>query len=200
MKKLVYLLALVLVFSCGENKKEEVSIPIEKETIKPEIADKEYVEKGKKIAMSSFGAMKGALMSSMKSGGVEKATNFCNINAGGLVDSLSSYYNVEIKRTSLQLRNPKNKPTEEESEILALYKEVFDSKSKPKPIIKRHENTVSFYAPIKLQGACIQCHGKVGNGVKEEDFALIKELYTDDQATGYNVDDFRGIWHITFKK
>lgn len=201
MKNLTILLALVLFFSCNETVKEEnTTEKVETKIEKKQISDKEYVEKGKKIAMASFGAMSGKLMAAMKSGGVEKAVGFCNLNASEIVDSLSNHYNVDIKRTSLKLRNSKNEATVEEKEILDLYKTKFDSKEQVKPIIKRNGDVTSFYAPIKLKGACLKCHGTVGEDIKNEDYSKIKALYENDEAIGFKTDDFRGIWHITFKK
>lgn len=201
MKKIVYVLVLVLVFSCGETKQEvkdsKEEIVIEGKAI---VSDAEYFGKGKQIATESFGAMSSKLKAAMKSGGVEKAVNFCKANAGSIIDSLSKHHKVDIKRTSLKLRNAENKPTTEEEEILNIYKDGFDAKANVRPIIKRSDNEVSFYAPIKLQGACISCHGEIGKQITDSDYSLIKKLYPEDSATGYKVDDFRGIWHITFKK
>lgn len=199
MKKILFLILLGLTISCSENNSNSEKIVTE-EITEIEISDQEYIEKGKKIAKASFVAMKGKLMSAMKDGGVENAVNFCNVNAKGLVDSLSMHYNVEIKRTSLKLRNENNSPTEEEQEMLMQYAKDFESKTKVKPIIKRGEESVSFYAPIPLKGACTSCHGEVDVDIKTEDYSKIKALYSNDKATGYKVNDFRGIWHITFDK
>ena len=47
---------------------------------------------------------------------------------------------------------------------------------------------------------CLQCHGNVENQIEEETFKTIKVLYPNDQALGYDVNNVRGIWSITFNK
>ncbi|WP_155800999.1 hypothetical protein [Pontibacter sp. BAB1700] len=40
----------------------------------------------------------------------------------------------------------------------------------------------------------------MGQDVSETDYALIKEKYTQDQATGYRKGDLMGMWELTFDK
>lgn len=131
----------------------------------------------------------------MKSGGVEKAVGFCNINASVITDSLSKHYNVDIKRTSPKLRSEKNRATKGENRVLDYYEKTFSEGKKLQASI---EKETEFYAPITMEGACLRCHGTVGKEIKTKEYEIIKKLYPTDKAVNYKAGDFRGIWHLTF--
>ena len=61
-------------------------------------------------------------------------------------------------------------------------------------------STVAFYAPIKVQDLCLNCHGQPGTDIKAADYDLIKKLYPEDEAVGYKSGDLRGMWSIRFEK
>lgn len=70
-----------------------------------------------------------------------------------------------------------------------------------KPMVKEMDlNTIAFYAPIRVNEFCLQCHGKLGETLSEKNYEVIKELYPEDEAIGYSAGDLRGIWSIRFKK
>jgi hypothetical protein len=47
---------------------------------------------------------------------------------------------------------------------------------------------------------CLNCHGTPGKEVLPENHELIKGLYPQDRATGYSMDDLRGMWSIRLSK
>ena len=159
--------------------------------------EKEYVEKGKEIASSSFIALSGALSKAVKNGGIESALSFCNVNAIPLTDSLSKAYNVEIKRTSLKYRNKQNKPTSKEKLVLQEYNRAKESEQVMKPMIIEENGNKVFHAPIIVQDACLKCHGDIAS---ISVYDKILKLYPEDMATGYTRGDLRGMWSVTFKK
>ena len=160
-------------------------------------SDEEYIVKGKEIASSAFLALSGELEKAVKKGGLVNALAYCNTKALPLTDSLSSLYNVDIKRTSLKFRNPENKPTEREREILNQYELTKENGQLLQAMIGNVDDGKSFYAPIIMQAACIKCHGEKSN-ISVYDSIL--DLYPEDLATGYIQGDLRGMWSITFKK
>ncbi|HHM20938.1 MAG TPA: DUF3365 domain-containing protein [Bacteroidetes bacterium] len=183
------------IYSC-ENK------PQEKQAA-PAAGNKEkvYLEKGKKIAQATFAVLGGQLQAALKEGGVSKAVQYCNLAAYPLVDSLSRVHQADIRRTSLKVRNPKNAPTPEEKAILQQYEKTAKEGGPLKPVVKEeNDHTIAFYAPIKVNAFCIQCHGVPGQTLKEEDYSVIKKLYPDDKAIGYSDGNLRGMWSIRFKK
>ena len=107
------LLASFVLFLGCKNSSKSVDTPIVYQ-----MSDEEYIDQGQDISSSAFLALSGALRKAIKAGGLKNALSYCNVNALALTDSLSDVYDVEIKRTSLKHRNPKNRPTADEIEIL----------------------------------------------------------------------------------
>ena len=62
------------------------------------------------------------------------------------------------------------------------------------------ERSYKYYKPIFVMDACTKCHGKEGETLNDEAYAKIASLYPEDQATGYEVGDLRGMWVVSFTK
>ncbi|NOZ47799.1 MAG: DUF3365 domain-containing protein [Chlorobi bacterium] len=161
-----------------------------------------YLEKGKTIAQQSFMTLSHALKKSMSEKGIEGAVTYCNTNAFPLVDSLSDLYNATIRRTSLKVRNPLDKPNKNETEVLNFFDNELKAGKKISPKVTILENgKVAFYAPIMIKSPlCLTCHGKLGETLSVENYQTIQKLYPDDKATDYSINDLRGMWSIVFDK
>jgi hypothetical protein len=161
----------------------------------------QFKEEGQKIAMITFANLSGQLQRALAEGGVENAVQYCNLVAYPLVDSLSEVNEATIRRTSLKARNPKNAPDEAERLALQQYEAKAAAGEELQSYVELIDpSTVAFYAPILAQPLCLNCHGKIGETLKEEDYAVIKQLYPQDEATGYIAGDLRGMWSIRFKR
>ena len=161
----------------------------------------QYLEKGKAMASATFAELSGRLTQALARGGVQEAVQYCNVVAMPLVDSLSKANNATIRRSSLKVRNPADKPTPAERAILNEYHTLASQGADIKPRVQLLENgEVGFFAPIRIMPLCLQCHGKVGEDISREDYALIKALYPEDEATGYVNEELRGIWSIAFER
>ncbi len=194
--KLIYLFPLLALclFACN-NSEQQVSDTTQEVVEK---IDTDYIREGKMIAETTFKVLSSNLQQAMADGGIENALNYCNVKAMPLTDSLSEHYNVSIKRVSNKTRNLLNQATESEKIILNDY---LASNENRNPVIKINKNGNStFYAPITTKGLCLSCHGIVGESLLLENYEKIKTLYPQDQATGYNLDELRGMWSIEFKK
>ena len=160
---------------------------------------KEFTVVGDKIAMASFESLSGNLKAAASRGGIANAIQFCNMNALPLTDSLSKTFNAKIKRSSLKLRNPGNQPDSLEAYMLDLYAQILKMK---KPMVGKtlltNNNDVRYFAPIILKSQCLKCHGVIGQDVKDETYAIIKEHYPNDAAVDFKEGDLRGIWSINF--
>lgn len=183
-----------VLFSCS-NSSEQIENVVESKQIK---TDEEYLLEGKTIAENTFKALSGQLKQAIAEGGIPNALSFCNVNAIPLTDYLSENYNVFIKRVSDKARNPINMPNENEQKIIDDY--LADAENRKPVLVKSEEGQVVFYAPILTKELCLNCHGKVGETLLTDNHEIIKVLYPNDQAIGYNVDEFRGIWSIMFKE
>lgn len=194
--KYKYLIAFLtlLVQACQSSTKESQETTL---TNTDEItSDSLYLEQGKKIAGATFAALSSALQKALAEGGVQEALSYCNIAALPLTDSLSEVHQATIRRSSLQLRNPANTPSKEEMTMLETYQRMAKANQPLKPTVKRTDAAIHFYAPIKINAFCLQCHGKVGKDISEEDYAFINKLYPEDRAIDYEDGHFRGIWSI----
>ena len=125
-------------------------------------------------------------------GGPENALEFCNINAIPLTDSISKKYTVTIKRVSDQYRNPDNAANPQEIAVITTYKAMLAAGKMPEGLLKDGY----YYSPIVTNAMCLQCHGTPGKEMTEQTHKKIKSLYPDDKATGYDVDELRGIFSI----
>lgn len=187
MKNLLIILIFMATLSCGNSLTDK-----EKQ---------EYTNKGKEIAQNSFEALSEKLTEQMKLGGPAQAIPFCNVEAIPLTQQLSDKYKVTIKRTSDKLRNSTNKPSERELEIINNYHKLISEKREITPIVEVDSNNKKhFYAPIIMKTNCLACHGKNEEFIAVKTDSIIKSLYSNDKAIGYNEGDLRGIWSITFEK
>lgn len=160
-----------------------------------------WLDDGQVIQQATFAALSGKLQEAMAEGGVPGALRYCNVAAYPLTDSLSAEYGVAIRRATLQPRNPDNRATQREAEVLTAYEAAIADGGSVAPLVHEvNDSTVAYYAPIRAQPLCLNCHGTVGGEVMPEAAALIADLYPDDQALGYSEGDLRGIWSLTFRR
>jgi len=160
-----------------------------------------YLEKGKAIAAETFANLSGRLAAALESGGVQQAVPVCQAAAMSITDSLSQLHNAVIRRTSLQVRNPKNAPAEWEKKVLQDFETKAKAGGEIKPFVQMlDDGSVAFAAPIRIMPLCLQCHGKPGETLTPDYDAIIKTLYPADQAIGYADGQLRGMWSIVFKK
>jgi len=137
------------------------------------------------------------VMKAMMDGGPVNAVTFCNIHAMQLTDSLAGEYNCLIQRVSDKYRNPANKPTETDLEVMV----AMNSSNPVKPVLVPENGQMVYYKPIKIaMPACLKCHGSIGTEIDTKTLAIISQKYPNDRATGYKEGDLRGLWKITFLK
>lgn len=158
-----------------------------------------WVERGVAVTSASFSVMSSRLAAQLQAGGVPAAIDYCSLAAYPLTDSLSAAHSADIRRTALRYRNPANAPSDTERAVLDLFAETLASGDQPRPrAVPQEDGSVMFYAPILLAEPCTACHGVVGEDISENDYALIRERYPDDEATGFRPGDLRGMWSIRF--
>lgn len=206
--RLIFLLVLSTGFliSCNqqvsktENKSDENSIEEVLAGAKPaqDTTLEAYRRQGKEIVKETFSALNAQLKAALQRDGVPHALKFCNLAAIPITDSLASLYDVDIKRVSLQNRNPDNAPDALEESLISTLEKLMVA-SFNMVVLDQDENPV-YIQPILLADQCLQCHGQPGKDITTENYEIIKSLYPDDLATGYSSGDLRGIWRIRFNK
>ncbi len=159
-----------------------------------------YLKTGGEIATLTQAELLKVVQGAMARGGPAYAVDYCNVEALELKDSLSDLYNCRIQRLSAKYRNPADQPvTEIELEQLESYETLHSEGKTLTPSIHIVGNELEYYQPILVgSGACLLCHGDPETQISTETMSIIKKLYPDDLATGYALNDFRGVWKITF--
>lgn len=211
MQKLtIYFIAAVFLASCGGNSDRSgdqdhaiasEATTGEKMALQQEQAVKEkYLKLGGEIATVTQAELMKAVQGAISSGGPAYAVDYCNIEALDIKDSLSTLNNCTIQRLSMKYRNPADKPeTETEMEQLKSFEMLHSEGKALKPTVYIVGNEVEYYQPIMIgSGACLLCHGDPATQISRETMNMINKLYPNDLATGYGMNDFRGVWKITF--
>ncbi|WP_298499718.1 DUF3365 domain-containing protein [uncultured Algibacter sp.] len=159
-----------------------------------------YGERGLKYAITTKSVLGKNLMGSIQKKGILEALSFCNERAYPLTDSMSVLHDAIIKRVSDKPRNEQNQANTEELKYIETFKKVISNKEEPNPIVKELDNKVHVYYPITTNDMCLKCHGTPNKTIENKTFKKLKALYPKDKAIGYNVNEVRGIWSITFDK
>lgn len=159
-----------------------------------------YGERGLKYALTTKQVLGKNLMGTIQKKGTIEALAFCNERAYPLTDSMATVHNATIKRVTDKPRNPDNIANAQELKYINTFKKTIANNEEASPIVKELDNKVKVYYPITTNTMCLQCHGKPNKTIEGSALAKIKNLYPKDKATGYGVNEVRGIWSVTFDK
>jgi len=135
--------------------------------------------------------LKQALMAGMQKG-PSNAISVCRVQAPAIADSLS-VEGVRIGRSSHRLRNPENRGPEWVNDVLQAYLSK-DSDRRPQ-VVPLKNGREGYVEPITIQPLCLACHGK---NLAPDVAAQISKMYPDDEATGFEIDDLRGVYWVEY--
>ncbi len=147
------------------------------------------------------GALKDKLQAAMKDGGPVAALSVCNTEAPKIEKEQSESSGMKVARTALKFRNPNNAPDDFEKRVMEKF--IADIKGGADAMKLEHaevveadgKKTFRYMKPIMTAGQpCLACHG---SELKLEVSAKIKELYPNDQATGFSAGDMRGAFTVS---
>lgn len=161
---------------------------------------KSHEDIGLEYALNTKKLLGKNLMSAIQEKGTLAALGFCNTKAQALTDSMAMVHNAGIKRVSDKARNMKNQANQLELAYINTFKKQLSSGKEIKPIVKYENERVNFYYPITTNTMCIQCHGKPNENIKPDIITALTQLYPNDKAINYGVNEVRGIWSISFKE
>ena len=161
-------------------------------------------EKLIKIGESSVNVLmknlKKHLLEALEVNDLVSAFEFCAVQALILTDDVRADLpeGVELKRTSSKYRNPKNAPDELEQKALLYFEKEYSETGKlPANFIQRAApDEWRYYKPMKINKLCLKCHGLQAQ-LETNVLSSLEENYPDDKATGYKVDEFRGVVRAT---
>ncbi|MCC5916061.1 MAG: DUF3365 domain-containing protein [Cryomorphaceae bacterium] len=155
---------------------------------------------GKMVVKEVSEALMGALSDAIAKHGTAGAVEFCNGAAFPILDSLAEFYGVGLKRTSKRYRNYDNRPDTLDKAILDNLAALGDQGVEPSPVSMKFSNGDGiYYAPIMTKPLCLQCHGLKSRGdIADDVWRKIRELYPEDVAYDYNLNELRGVWGVYF--
>lgn len=151
------------------------------------------------IAENFMTELKGELLDALKdSAGTVGAIYVCAERAPEISAHYSSLPGLTVRRTSKRVRNPNNAPDEYEMKTLDILEQrpAYGSQDHYEWETVGEGMKFRFVRAIKMSSACLKCHGdpeKMDDDVK----AAIAERYPDDQATGFKLDELRGILTVS---
>lgn len=161
---------------------------------------KDHKEIGLEYALGTKKVLGKNLMGTIQKKGIIEALKFCNEKACILTDSMATIYNAQIKRVTDKPRNPLNNATTKELEYIEFFKKKITNNEGYEPVTVEINKKIHFYYPITTNLMCLQCHGKPKKDVQSETLNILANLYPNDKALGYDINQVRGIWSISFEK
>ncbi|MFZ5982938.1 MAG: Tll0287-like domain-containing protein [Acidobacteriota bacterium] len=162
-------------------------------------ADEELLITCRGAAAALQRGLQAALSAAMREGGPEKAVTVCRDRAPEIAADISRSEGVQVRRTALRVRNPKNAPDAWERETLEAFAARMAEGEDPAALerwVLRPEDGKLVYRYMKAiptGETCLSCHGPaVEEGLRRR----IQEAYPEDAAVGFAKGDLRGAFTI----
>jgi Protein of unknown function (DUF3365) len=175
------LLPTLLLTACSSNEATQVSWTEVPGVINEQHAQLELANSAKQEMMKTLMA---TLSAEMASGGPAAAITVCKERAPEVAAEVGAKLGVTIGRTSFKLRNPANAAPEWALPLL-------EDRPKEARYAASSDGALGVTLPIMLQPGCLACHGEV-DALPDEIRTALKEMYPEDQATGFAAGDLRG--------
>jgi len=131
--------------------------------------------------------LKQALMAGMQKGSAN-AISVCKVQAPLIADSLS-VEGVKVGRSSHRLRNPENRAPEWVNDVLQAY--LSEDSDRMPQVVPLANDREGYVEPITIKPVCLACHGE---SLAPDVAMQINKMYPDDEATGFEIDDLRGVY------
>ncbi|MBH2003257.1 MAG: DUF3365 domain-containing protein [Sphingobacteriia bacterium] len=180
--------AVVVMIACNQSGSEEAALL------------ESYRLKGDSISTTAQQTIFRSLTRAVDTGGLVYAVDFCSNNAMRITDSLSQLAGSTIQRLSNRNRNPANRLAEEGDRVIWEHFNSHTDGNVDDTLIHTNDS-YTYYKPIRIaMPACLNCHGKKDKDLDPLVAEVIAGKYPNDLATGYQMNDLRGIWKITFRK
>jgi hypothetical protein len=123
----------------------------------------------------------------------------CNEQAPKIATKIATDANVQIGRTALKLRNPKNAPSEWQRAVLLDFQnrlksgEAIGALEYATTVKSGNQTEHRYMKAIATEPVCLTCHGaQVSPSLQSS----IRAKYPSDAATGFNVGELRGAVYI----
>lgn len=163
-------------------------------------AETDYLQHGQEIAVSTQAALGKNLMQAIGSGGTLSAIQFCHQEAAPIAQRMSAKLGASVTRVTDRPRNPDNAANQHEMQYINAAKGSLLTGGQPSPAIQEIEGRMVGYYPVITNAMCLQCHGTPGEELMQDTIVALDALYPNDQATGYGVNELRGIFVVNMEK
>lgn len=160
------------------------------------------LRQGDSVALAAQQVLMQNLTQAIKTKGIADAVSFCNLNAISLTDSTAKSYGLGIQRLSEKNRNPQNALSlaADKAAWEKMRQLLSDTSVQTKHFISNEQEGVFYYKAINIaMPTCLSCHGQPGLEISEQVLSTIQQKYPDDKATGYKMNDFRGMWKLALR-
>jgi hypothetical protein len=164
--------------------------------------DEELAAVTRHVAEDFMTELKGELLTALEDtvAGTAGAIYVCAERAPEISARYASLPGLTVRRTSKRVRNPNNAPDEYEMKTLDILEQrpAFGSQDHYEWETTGDQMKFRFVKAIKMTSACLKCHGdpeKMEDAVK----TAIAERYENDQATGFKLDELRGILTVSLE-
>lgn len=159
----------------------------------------EHAAAARAAAKQLGGTLKARLARAIKAEGPVAAIKVCAEEAYSIAAQVSDAAGMDVGRSALKLRNPGNAPDAWEQGALARFLAAQErgedlSAMEHSETVRSGGEAVFYWAkPILVQKPCTVCHG---TSIVPEVAATLADYYPDDQATGFEIGDLRGIFTV----
>ncbi len=131
-------------------------------------------------------------------GGTEYAVDFCHVRAAPITDSLSNRFKLYIQRISDRNRNPANGLNTVTDQLI--FGHFKDQPALIDTLVPGRDRLVYYKRINLMMPTCLKCHGDPVIDIDPKTLKKITTRYPEDKATGYQLDEFRGLWKIEIVK
>lgn len=153
-----------------------------------------------RAAAQAFGAqLRAALQQALQAGGPVNGITVCHDEAARIAATTTQATGLQVGRTSLKVRNPKNSPDEWELLVLRDFEARKAAGAAPdtlefyEVVVQGGQSTFRYMKAIPTAQLCLVCHG---DNIAPDVRARLQQLYPSDAAYGFQEGDLRGAFTI----
>ncbi|WP_170170361.1 Tll0287-like domain-containing protein [Hymenobacter perfusus] len=148
---------------------------------------------GDSLTRTAERELRTVLAQKLQEGGVAAALPYCRPETLPATDSLAKVLQATLSRASTRPRNPTHQAT-----LTAAEQNPADTTRR---VARPGTELFTYQRPLVLQDKmCLRCHGTVGQDIPAADYALIRNQYPQDQATGYQLGQPMGVWRVSLQR
>ncbi|GAA5481941.1 Tll0287-like domain-containing protein [Haloferula sargassicola] len=165
---------------------------------KPAPVTDQEVAAARETAQAAFGRLSGALSEAMAEGGPGSAIALCSTQAVEIAREVGQAHGMDVIRLSDRPRNPDQGASGDDATAMEAFRADIAGGRPPKPSATRAgDGSAVVRIPILLSNPlCLKCHGdpdQMDPEIKDR----LRDVYPDDKATGYALNELRGMWRVT---